>query len=386
MIAEPEFTLGVEEEYLLVNPESRDLVAEPPEELMLACRQRLGDARVSPEFLRAQIEVGTSVCPGIADADRQLRELRRHVIEAAGEYGLGVIAASTHPSAEWHLQKHTPKQRYDALAKDLQAVVRRLVICGMHVHVGVADADLRIDLMNQVSYFLPHILALTTSSPFWRGEETGLMSYRLTVFDALPRTWLPDYMASAGEYDRLVSQMIRAGVLEDGSKIWWDVRPSSRFPTLEMRIADVCTSIDDAVTVAALYQCLLRMLYRLRRNNQRWRIYPQTLIRENRWLAQRFGCDGDLIDLGRGERVAYADLLEELIDMLDEDAGALDCRDAVLHAREILARGTSARRQLAVYHKVLESGVGKDEALQAVVDWLMAETARGTGARPACGG
>ena len=251
-IKDQPFTVGIEEEYLLVDRETRDLATDPPAGLMKECERRLRE-RVMPEFLKAQIEVGTGVCRNLAEARRDLSELRRTVVEVADGYGLAPIAAGTHPFASWEAQKLTDKERYNVLARDLQGVARRLLICGLHVHVGIDDDDLRIDLMNQVAYFLPHMLALSTSSPFWKGEETGLMSYRLSVFDGLPRTGLPDSFDSYAEYQRLVAAMVQAGLIEDATKLWWDVRISARFPTLEMRLTDVCTRLDDALSIAALF-------------------------------------------------------------------------------------------------------------------------------------
>lgn len=375
---EPAFTIGIEEEYLLVDRETRDLCAEPPPAMMAECEKRLTD-QVSPEFLRAQIEVGTRVCRSIAEARTDLSRLRATVADVAALHGLAPIAAATHPFADWHDQKHTDKERYNVLARDLQALARRLVICGLHVHLGIEDEDLRIDLMGQARYFMPHLLALSASSPFWGGLETGLMSYRLSVFDGLPRTGIPDLFESYGEYQRLVGQMVSANLIDDASKLWWDVRPSARFPTLEMRICDVCTRLDDAITIAAIYVCLIRMLYRLRQGNQRWRIYPRTLIDENRWLAQRHGPDGELVDFGKGEQVPYPELLEEIVELVREDAEALGCVAEVERARDIVARGTSAQSQLAVYRAALEAGADTAEALRAVVDWLIEETVAGVG-------
>ena len=375
-IAEPSFTVGIEEEYLLVDRESRALVVEAPDSLMSECEKRL-EGRVSPEFLQSQIEIGTSKCADIKAAAAELAELRRTVSEVVGQYGLALIAASTHPFAQWDAQKHTPKQRYDDLARDMQGVVRRLLICGMHVHVGLDDDELRIDLMGQVAYFLPHLLVLSTSSPFWRGEDTGLKSYRLAVFDEMPRTGLPEGFDSFGEYERHLDIMVKAGVLEDGTKIWWDVRPSARFPTLEVRISDVCTSIADSVTIAAVYVCLLRMLYRLKRNNQRWRKYSNMLVQENRWRAQRYSYDKGLVDFGKGDIVPYEDLLEEILELTEIDALALDCQNEVMHGREILRRGTSAHRQLAVYEAACAEGAEKMEALKQVVDFLIEESVAG---------
>lgn len=374
MIREPSFTIGIEEEYLLVSRDSRDLASDPPAEMVEECGRELEAGAVSPEFLRAQIEVGTRVCGTVAEARAALGDLRRRVAEVAGHYGLAPLAASTHPFAQWDSLKHTDKERYSVLAHDLQAVVRRLVICGMHVHVGIEDPELRIDLLNQVSYFLPHLLALSTSSPFWRGVDTGLKSYRISVFKELPRTGLPQKFESWGEYQRHVDVLVGAGLLEDASKLWWDVRPSCRFPTLEMRISDVCTRIDDATAIAALYVCLLRMLWRLRTHNQRWRIYARMLVDENRWRAQRYGIDEGLVDFGKGRVVPYRELLDELMGLVGEDARALGCEAELAQARAILERGTSAHHQVRVHNEALAAGATREEALKAVVDWLMAET------------
>lgn len=373
------FTIGIEEEYLLVDPSTGALADDPPEEIFTDCADVIDDSigLVVPEFLRAQVEVGTAVCGSIAEVRSKLATLRRSVADAARDHGLASIAASTHPFAEWSAVHHTDKERYNVLAQDMQAVARRLLICGMHVHVGIPDDDLRTDLLNQVAYFLPHLLVLSTSSPFWRGEKTGLMCYRLSVFDELPRTGLPSRFESYGEYLRHVQVLVNAGVIEDASMIWWDIRPHTKFPTLEMRITDVCTRLDDGITVAALYACLISMLMRLRRSNQRWRHYANMLINENRWRAQRYGFDEGLIDFGLGRIVPYPDLLEELLELLRPEAERLNCIAEIENARDILRRGTSAHRQISVYDAAVKKGASKDEALKAVVDWLIEETVRG---------
>ena len=372
-MTEPEFTVGIEEEYLLVDKSTRDLCNDPPGTMVEECAALCG-GQVTPEFLRSQIEVGTRPCETIAEARADLASLRRAVIQVSGRYGLAPIAASTHPFGNWHEQLPTPKERYNVLEHDMQAAARRLLICGMHVHVGIADNELRIDLMNQFNYFLPHLLALSCSSPFWEGENTGLRCYRLTVFDALVRTGIPEQFSSYGEYERHVNILRTAGVMEDASKIWWDLRPSARYPTLETRIMDVCTDLDDAACLAALTVCLMRMLYRLRKDNQRWRAYSRMLVSENRWRAMRYGPDEGLIDFGRGEVVPFATLLEELLELVEEDAAALGCIAEVAHARTILERGTSAHRQVRAYEQALGAGMSKQEALRAVVDMLIAGT------------
>ncbi len=372
MTDRPTLTMGVEEEYLIVDRETRDLVQTPDPAFLAACNAALGD-QVTGEYLQCQIEIGTKPHRQVSDARAELVSLRKGVADAAAAFGYAPIAASTHPFAKWREQTHTRKERYDELRNDLGQAVRRLLICGMHIHIGIEDEDLRIDLMNQITYFLPHLLALSTSSPFWEGDDTGLASYRLTVFDALPRTGLPDQLSSYGEYQRLVGQLVKAGCIEDSSKIWWDIRPSSKFPTVEQRVTDVCSLVDDAAAIAAVYQSLMAYLYRLKSQNLRWRMYPNTLIAENRWQAQRHGATGKLIDQGRGQMASMADLMEELIEILSPEAEMLGCKAELLHIRRIAREGSSADRQRARYRAALENGAGEREACVAVVDGLIAE-------------
>ncbi len=373
---EPAFTLGVEEEYLLVDKETRGLVVDPPQSLMEDCEKQ-AEGQVTAELLRSQIEIGTKVCNSVQEAREDLARLRRIVIDNAAKHNLAPIAASTHPFSAWTEQKHTPKDRYEALTVEMQGAARRLLICGMHVHVGIDDDELRIDLMNQMSYFLPHLLALSCSSPFWGGRDTGLKSYRLTIFDALPRTGLPERFASWAEYQRHVRIMMDAGLIEDSTRIWWDMRPSARFPTLETRVMDVCTRLNDTVALTAVLVCILRMLWRLRRQNQRWRIYTPMLIQENRWRAMRYSFDEGLVDLARGVVVPFDHLIEEILALIAEDAEALNCVDEVASVRNILTRGTSAHRQLKDYELEQAAGKSKEESLNAVVDTLIQDTARG---------
>ncbi len=373
---EPPFTIGIEEEYLLVDPATGDLAADPPEAILTECEKRLGE-RVKPEFLRAQIEVGTKVCGSIAEAREELGGLRRCIIEVAADHDLAVIAASSHPMADWDEQKRTEKERYDVLVQDMQTIARRLLICGMHVHIGIDDDDLRIDLMNQVTYFLPHLLALSTSSPFWQGQDTGLRSYRMAVWKELPRTGLPPSFRSYGEYRRTVGTLIEAGVIEDTSKIWWDVRPSAQFPTLEMRMTDICTRLEDTICIAALFRCLLRMLWRLRQDNQRWRGYDRFMVAENVWRAQRYGIDEGLIDFGKRQIVPYATLFEEILRLIREDAEHFDCVAEVEHGRTIIEHGTSAHRQVARWNESKGACDDEHSALSSVVDLLREETAHG---------
>ncbi len=367
------FTVGVEEEYLLVDRDSRQLIRTAPTAVLEQCVASLG-SQVKTEFQQSQVEVNTEVCETIGEVRDDLRYLRETVARCAETEGLALVASSTHPSAKWEDQQSTPQDRYIGLARDLQGVGRRLITCGMHIHICIDEDDLRLDLMNQVTYFLPHLLALSTSSPFWHGEDTGLASYRLSIFDNLPRTGLPETFASWAEYQRHVNVLANTGVIEDASMIWWDIRPSVRFPTIEMRICDVCTRLEDAVVITALFRCLVHMLFRLRRLNQRWRDYAPMLVAENRWRAQRYGIDAGLIDFGRGTIVPFPDLLDEILDLVAPDADELGCTGELLQAREIVARGTSAHRQRRTYQAARAEGASSAEALQAVVDLLIAES------------
>ena len=374
---EPTFSIGIEEEYMLVDRATRNLISQAPEAMLPECESLL-QGQVAPEFLQCQIEVGTRVCETLGEARDDLAYLRRSVASVAGRYNLALVAASTHPFGKPSQLEHTHKARYDQLANDLQEVVRQLVISGMHIHVGIEDDDLRIDLMGQTTYILPHILALTTSSPFWRGRNTGLKSYRVSLWDGMPRTGLPEYFDSHGEYERHIDILVKAGVIEDASKIWWDVRPSARYPTLEMRISDVCTRLDDALCVAAFYRCWLRMLYRLRRGNQRWRRYTLFLINENRWRAHRYGIDEGLLDFGRGSIAPFAELVEEILELLQEDAAYFGCEQELDHMRTIVREGTSAHRQVSTYEQALAKGMDPEAAMREVVDLLIDETLLGT--------
>ncbi|MGR3805553.1 carboxylate-amine ligase [Marinibacterium profundimaris] len=363
-----DFTIGIEEEYLLVDKDSLDL-AQAPEALMTAC-QADTEGQVSPEFLQCQIEVGTRVCSSITAAQEDLRRLRRIVSDRAAEHNLAPIAVSCHPFADWKVQHHTRKERYDDLQDALGNVARRMLVCGMHVHVGIEDDARRIDLMPQLCYFLPHLLALSASSPFWGGEDTHLASYRLTVFDNLPRTGLPPRFESWDEFQRTTGALIDLGVIEDTSKIWWDLRPSNSFPTLETRIMDVSPRLDHALSLAALVQALIRMLMRLRERNLRWREYDRFLIAENRWRAQRYGVTEGLIDFGDRQIKPMTQLLDELTGLLAEDAEALGTLEWIAKLRRIAENGTSSARQRRVH---AEAGARGEDPGRAVVQHLIEE-------------
>ena len=368
---DPDFTMGVEEEYLLVDRDSLAL-AEAPQGLTEACAARL-EGQVSPEFLQCQIEIGTKVCVTIADAREDLRRLRATIAEEAAKHNLAPIAASCHPFADWKDQHTTDKERYAQLKQAMGDVASRLLICGMHVHVGLNDNALRADLMPQASYFLPHLLALSCSSPYWQGKDTGLNCYRLTVFDNMPRTGLPPHFASWGEYQRTVNTLVELNIIEDTTKIWWDLRPSDRYPTLETRICDVSPRVEDALTIAAATQAVMRMLWRLKVRNQRWRAYDPFLISENRWRAQRYGVSEGLIDFGAEAIVPFSDLMDEMIELLAEDAEALGSVAEIERLRQIAATGNSADRQRAAYAAARNGGADHGDAMKAVTQHLIEE-------------
>lgn len=371
--SDPPFTVGIQEEYLLVKLGSRDVDENPPSPLLEECTRRSG-GQVSPRFLRSQLEASTQVCRSIAEARADLARLRGIISEVGASYGCAPIAAATHPFAKATRQIPTEREQFFALAKEMQGAARRIMICGMRVHVGIDDDDLRVDLMNQLTYFVPHLLALSCSSPFWDGEPTGLMSFRMTLLNSLPRTGLPERFASYAELRHHLDTLVRNGMIEHQGKMWWDVRPASLNPTLEVRVMDSCTSIDDAACLAALIVALARRLYRLKLDNRSWRIYPNMLIAENRWRAMRYSVDGELLDLARGELVGFPQLVEDLITLVREDAAQLGCLREVEHLATLLQRGTSAHRQIKVYEEARSAGASGREALQAVVDFLVKET------------
>lgn len=374
---EPTFTVGIEEEYLLIDRTSRDVVADPPRELLAECQALAGRDVVEPELLRSQIEVETCVCNTVGEARQELAKLRSIAASVAANYGLAPIAASTHPFAEWHLQQATDKARYHALFRDMQSLARRLMICGMHVHIGIDDDELRLALLNQFAQFLPLLLSLSTSSPFWQGEDTGLKSYRLTIFDNFPRSGLPEQFSSYADYLQHVELLQQAGIMENATFIWWDMRISARYPTLECRIADVCTSLDDTASIAALTQSLLHYLYRMQDKPAKCPVYSRFLIDQNRWRAMRYGYDQGLLDIATARIVPVQTLLAEIVEMVRDDAAALGCSDELEHALTIPGRGTSAHTQLSTYADALEKGATTAEALRIVVDRLVEGTRSG---------
>ncbi|QQS34032.1 MAG: carboxylate-amine ligase [Acidobacteriota bacterium] len=360
-----QFTLGIEEEFQIVDPKTRELkshVSEILEDGVLM----LGE-KIKPEMIQSMIEVGTGVCADIQEAREDITNLRRIISSLASDKGMAIVAASTHPFSKWSEQDIYDGDRYKLLVDELQMVARSLLIFGVHVHVGIPDVERRIQIMNAARYFLPHILAMTTSSPFWLGFNTGLKSYRSEVFKKFPRTEIPDHFESYQQYQSYVDLLIHMNCIQDGSKIWWDVRPHHKFPTLEFRICDIPTRVDDTIAVAALFQAIVARLHQLIDGNLGFRIYHRRLILENKWRAIRYGLDGKLLDLGKQKEVPVKDLICELLEFVDPVVDPLGSRKEIEHVHTILERGTSADEQLRVWE---ESG----HDFNAVVDMLMERT------------
>jgi carboxylate-amine ligase len=398
----PPLTLGVEEEYQLIDPGSRDLYAYITE-LLSQDKEAANSLDLKPEFMQSQVEVGSRVCRNIKEVRSEIIRLRRAVIDMAERNGVAIAAASTHPFASWQSQSISEGERYRELLDDMQGVARRLLIFGMHVHVGFGSdpeaRNLMIEIMNQARYFIPHLLALSTSSPFWHGRNTGLKSYRSVVFEAMPRTGIPHSFVSYDEYRNYETLLNRIGAFGkkakympesqqadlggktapkplDQGKIWWDIRPHALYDTLELRITDICTTIDEAVCIAALFQAICAKLVKLRRQNMSWRNYRYLHIIENKWRAVRYGIEADMVDFGREEEIPFPILMEELLDILDDVVDDLDSRVEVEYLQTILEKGTSADRQIAVY-KAHGGDENSEDALKAVVDHLIAETQLG---------
>ncbi len=363
----PPLTLGIEEEYQIIDPESRELRSFI-QELLEEGRLVLKD-QIKGEFLQSQVEVGSRICGDVREIRSEVVRLRRSICELADEKGVRVAAASTHPFSRWASQEINIGDRYTKLAADMAELARRMLIFGMHVHVGIEDKELLIDVLNQARYFLPHLLALSTSSPFWHGRDTGLKSYRTVIFESLPRTGIPPILNSWADYNGFLDTLIRTGCIDEPTKIWWDVRPHPKFPTLEFRVCDLCTKIDEAVCLAAVIQAIVAKLIKLRSKNQSWRYYRHHLITENKWRAVRYGVAGRLIDFGKREDAPLPVLVEEILELVDDVVDELDSRREVEYLSTIVKDGTSADRQLAVYRETGD--------LKAVVDHLVEETKEG---------
>lgn len=356
-----QFTLGIEEEFQIVDPVTRELRSHVTEFLDEG-KMILGE-QIKPEMIQSMIEVGTGICKNIQEARADISNLRGVIASLAEKNGLRIVAASTHPISRWQDQKIFDDERYELLVQELQTVARSLLIFGLHVHVGIPDRERQIHIMNASRYFLPHILALTTSSPFWMGHNTGLKSYRSEIFKQFPRTDIPDHFDSYPGFQRYVDLLVKTNCINDGKKIWWDCRPHPVFPTLEFRICDIPTRVDDTVAIAALFQAIVAKLTKLIEKNLGFRLYRRMLIQENKWRAVRWGLEGKMIDFGKQKEVPTRDLVLELLDFVDDVLDDLGSRKEVEHIHTILERGTSAEEQLRIYRETND--------LTAVVDRLM---------------
>ena len=363
----PSLTLGIEEEYQIIDPETRELKSYITEILK---GDHLVMEEVKPELHQSMVEIGTRVCRSPSEVRAELVRLRGAVMQLAGRNGLTIAAAGTHPFSSWITQEITPLERYMGVKQDLADLAQQLLIFGTHVHIGIEDRDFLIDAMNVARYFVPHVLCLSTSSPFWMGRNTGLKSYRSVIFRNFPRTGIPPVLGSWTEYETLLESLVRTNCIPNGSKIWWDARPNHSYPPLEFRICDVCTRVDEAVCVAAILQAIVAKLWKLRCDNITFRVYPLTMIEENKWRAVRYGTSGKLIDFGKEEELPARTLIRELIEwFIDDVVDDLGSRREVEYAFRILDEGTSADRQLATYDQTAD--------LKAVVDRLIRETAEG---------
>lgn len=367
------YTFGIEEEFFLTHPKSRTLATNVPRSLLRACQRRFGDA-VAPELMHSQIELVSPVFERHEQAAEQMARLRRGVAEIAIEKDLRLMASGTHPIATWHVQVETPKARYRELMEDFQIVGRRNVLCGLHIHVAVPPQVDRVVLMNRVMHWLPVFLALSTSSPFWDREPTGLLSYRQSAYDEWPRTGIPDHFSDEAEYMRMAELLVKGGAMKDAGYLWWTIRPALRYPTLELRICDACTRLDDTLAIAALYRCLVSLLARRPELAPAWTPFTRRLIDENRWRAKRFGVEAEFLSFDGGPPKTCKDVVGSLLDEVGEDARRLECEGALAGVRALLEQGTSAHRQLAIYHEARAKRESRIKALQAVVDWLIAST------------
>ena len=364
----PSFTIGIEEEYQTVDPETRDLRSHIEAEIVQKGKMLLAE-RVKPEMHQSVIEIGTGICGNIQEAREEIRDIRSQMVGLARANGLRLAAGGTHPFAHWASQDIYPDERYHTIVEDMKMVARANLIFGLHVHIGVEDRETAIQLMNGARYFLPHILALSTNSPFWLGMDTGLRSYRCKVFDKFPRTNIPDLYASWSEFEDYVDLLIRTGCIDNAKKIWWDIRPHPHFPTLEFRVCDMPMRLEESIAIAALCQAVLAKLYQLHQQNLSFRHYSRALIMENKWRAARYGLDGKLIDFGKQQEVPLRDLMEEYLALIDPVVDELGSREAIDGVRKIMANGTGADRQLKVFEATAD--------LKAVVDYMAEETAAG---------
>ena len=361
----PSFSIGIEEEYQTIDPVTRDLRSHIQSELLPKARQATAD-RAKPELHQAVVEVGTNVCRDIGEARLDILDLRRQMITLVEESGMCLAAASTHPFAHWTEQDIYPDERYKRVVEDLQLVARANLVFGLHVHVGIEDRNAAIHIMNSMRYFLPHILALSSNSPFWEGTQTGFKSYRSKVFERFPRTNIPDVYANWDEYQHFLDLLVKTNCIDNGKKVWWDIRPHPFFETLEVRVCDIPMRLDETIAIAALIQATVGMLWDLHAKNKSYRIYSRALIMENKFRAARYGMEGKLIDFGREEELPMRDLMLEYIDLVSDAARELGCDREIAYIHEMLKMGTGADRQLQVYAETRD--------LRAVVDYIVAET------------
>ncbi len=364
----PSFTLGVEEEYQTIDPETRDLRSHIDSEIIEQGKTLLKEA-VKAEMHQSVVEVGTGICKDIQEAARELKCLRSEICDLAKKNGLRLAAAGTHPFADWRKQDIYPDERYEIIVQDLKMVARANLIFGLHVHVGVEDQETAIHLMNAARYFLPHIMALSTNSPFWQGMDTGLKSYRCKVFDKFPRTNIPDQFASYTEYERFVKLLVKTNCIDNAKKIWWDIRPHPNFPTLEFRICDMPMRADESIALAALIQATVMKLWKLHSANQSFRLYGRALLMENKWRAARYGIDGKMIDFGKETEVQVRDLIYEYLHLIDDVVDELGSRNEINYIHRILENGTGADRQLRIFQETGD--------LKKVVDYIIYETEAG---------
>ncbi len=361
----PSFTIGIEEEYMVLDPQTLDLRSHIGMELLSQGRLLLHE-HIKPELHGSIVEIGTGVCRTIQEARQELVKIRSVVAHLARQNGLFIGAASTHPFARWQEQEIYPDERYWGIVEDMQILARSLLIFGLHIHIGIENRETQIQLMNVMRYFLPHVLALSTNSPFWMGMNTGLKSYRSKIFERFPRTAIPDFFSSWAEFENYVKLLIRTGCIDNGKKIWWDIRPHPFFPTLEIRICDIPMRVDETIALAALCQAIAAKLFSLYEKNLSFRVYRRSLIMENKWRAVRYGLDGKLIDFGKQREFPARDLVRELLQFVDDVLDELGTRREVEYIYEILDMGTGADRQLKVWR---ETG-----SLHEVVRYIHRET------------
>jgi carboxylate-amine ligase len=361
----PSFTIGIEEEYQTIDPVTRDLRSHIDSEIIEKGKTQLHEM-VKPEMHQSVVEVGTGICQNIVEAREEVRKLRSAIIHLARQNGLKLGASGTHPFADWRAQDIYPDARYHTIVEDMATVARGNLIFRLHVHIGVEDRETAIHLMNAARYFVPHLLALSANSPFWLGMDTGLRSYRTKVFDKFPRTNIPDYFPSWGEYQGFVDLLVKTNCIDNAKKIWWDIRPHPNFPTLEFRCCDIPMRLDETIAIAALIQATVAKLYKLYEANQGFRLYRRALIMENKWRASRYGLDGKLIDFGRKIEVPMRDLVEEYLAFVDDVVDELGSREAINGIRRIVETGNGADRQLRVFKETGD--------LTKVVDYIVEET------------